>query len=124
MKRSLDFHGRLTTSMCAGGGFSDFNFHWVGARENMKGCDMGYVTLLRKQYIKMVDDALTQFEEDDDVFDALLAFRWALVQEGLMGIRKRLAAKAIQRSFREANTNPAYQLCKNRLIRESTEMAF
>jgi len=39
------------------------------------------------------------------------------------GIRQKIAARSIQRAFRRAIENPAYRMCKNRLLREFKELA-
>lgn len=46
---------------------------------------------------------------------ALETWKATLILEGL---RRRLAARAIQRQFREAIANPAYTLCQKRLLQE------
>jgi len=106
-----------------GTNLTDFNFECVGPTESTMGRYMWPIRIPRKQLMRLIDGALATTVHKT-MIGALLDWRRALVQDGLVSIRHRLAAKAIQRSFREANTNPAYQLCKNRLIRESTEMAF
>ena len=39
------------------------------------------------------------------------------------GIRQKIAARSIQRAFRNAIENPGYRMCKNRLLREFQELA-
>lgn len=52
--------------------------------------------------------------------EALLNWTASLV---LQGIRETIAARSLQRQFREAIANPCYQMCKNRLLREFESMA-
>jgi hypothetical protein len=79
------------------------------------------VTFQRKELLRLIERALT-VTKDEGTTDALLAWRRGLVHEGLVGVRKRSAARAIQRSFREAISNPAYGLCKKRLLCEANEL--
>lgn len=51
--------------------------------------------------------------------ETLREFRNGLV---LQGIRKKVAARSIQGAFRNAIANPAYRLCKKRLLREFMEL--
>jgi len=104
----------------AGTDFTDFNFECVGPTGSTMGRYMDRICIQRKHLMRLIDGALTI--ADEEMSEVVWAWRRMLVQDGLVSIRKRLAAKAIQRSFRQANTNPAYQLCKNRLIHESTEL--
>jgi hypothetical protein len=67
-----------------------------------------------KQYVARV------LKKENRPFETTRAFRNSLV---LQGIRKKTAARAIQRQFKEAIANPAYRMCKNRLLREFESMA-
>lgn len=44
--------------------------------------------------------------------------------ERLVGIRKKVAARSIQRQFKESISNPGYRMCKNRLLREFESMTY
>ena len=55
---------------------------------------------------------------------ALKKWRADVIQNGrVQKLRKKVAARTIQRAFRRAIGNPAYQMCKNRLLREFQELS-
>jgi hypothetical protein len=115
--------GVLDRGICevwTGSNLSEQQFHGVP-----EGCTFGFVTLQRKELLCVIERALADAEcgvTELGTIEALLAWRCGLVQEGLVGVRKRVAARAIQRSFREAISNPVYGLCKKRLLCEATQL--
>jgi putative hemolysin len=84
----------------------------------------GHLIFRRKQLIQLVDQWLANKKDEeagidsDSAVEAALSWRDALVQQGLLGIRRRCAAKVIQWQFRNSVSNPAHVMCKNRLQRE------
>jgi len=114
--RGSEYHGVFVVQVPS----TEFWIHAYMERNLLIWRGIFYADIQRKQLMRLIDDALTIANEE--MSEVVLAWRRVLVQDGLVSIRKRLAAKAIQRSFREANINPAYLLCKKRLMRESTEL--
>lgn len=114
--------GKHSASFSTGSDFLE-GHHLLKSGGIMKGSDMGFLILQRKKMMKWIDFILRQLDEEEEgLEDALLDYEWTLVQEVLWSIRKCCAARAIQRAFRQAISNPAYPLCQKRLYREATEM--
>lgn len=95
--------------------------NWIG-----KGIVLSSMVIERIRLIKIIQDLATyrdsKTSRDSRLRDfarpRLEAWKAHLVLER---IRRNVAARTIQRQFRESMSNPAYALCNQRLLREFAE---
>jgi hypothetical protein len=99
----------------------------TGLQETFPEKKIEFLDLPRTEMIHIVELAIQEVLSDHgwifEILDIqaapLEAWKTALVLEGL---RRKTAARAIQRRFRESMSNPGYRMCKTRLLREFTTM--
>jgi hypothetical protein len=95
-------------------------YHWIGV-----GIVLSSMVIERNRLIKIIQDfvapQLVESRQDcrDFARSRLVAWKAHLILER---IRRNRAAKTIQRQFRECMSNPAYDLCKRRLLREFADL--
>ena len=77
---------------------------------------MSAMTVERTHLVAMIDRCIKT--ESNDTIEPLWSWKAKLVLEKL---QRSAAARMIQRQFRETMSNPAYGLCKRRLLREFAE---
>ena len=116
---------------------------WKGGREDLES---SFVTLSRADLIKLLrflTETKKAFREFGVLEDGTCRFCTFFdygnpcsvylpgLQEALLNwtaslvfqdIREKMAARSVQRQFREAMSNPDYQMCKNRLLSEHAQL--
>jgi hypothetical protein len=87
-------------------------------------CVFSSMVVERSHIVSMIDCCIkfllriTSRREWNDKIGPLRTWKAQLVLER---IRRNVAARTIQRQFRESMSNPAYDMCKRRLLREFAE---
>ena len=89
------------------------------------GAVLSAMTVERSHLVAMVDRCIKKLyreistDDSNNLIGPLWTWKTQLVLER---IRRNMAARTIQRQFRESMSNPAYGLCKQRLLREFADL--
>jgi hypothetical protein len=94
------------------------SYQWFENTWKTKGLVMSSMVIERGHLIDIFNRCMDNYKRPSYITADLDAWKTQLVFERL---RRNVAARIVQRQFRECMSNPGYALCRRRLLREFAE---